>query len=148
MTGSILSGNPEKAGEILNGFLPSTISIRDTMGMQDSKESFYHGVILGMLSNENQSGYSVLSNREAGNGYLDIYLFSENDKIGAILEIKLAQNDNDYENACDKALKQIEEKDYTSIFRPIVTKTVYKYGIGCRLKYCQIKQGETEIRVY
>lgn len=143
---AFLAGEPEKAEEILNGFLDSTISIRDSMGMQDSKESFYHGVILGMLSNEGKSGYSVLSNREAGNGYLDICLFTKNKKTGAILEIKLAKSDDDYDNTCNKALEQIEKRDYSKVFRPIVTKTVYKYGIGCRLKYCQIKQGETEIR--
>lgn len=110
------------------------------MGVQDAKESFYHGVILGMLSNEGKSDYSVFSNREAGNGYLDICLFTKNRKIGAILEIKLAKSDDDFENACNKALEQIENRNYSNIFRPIITKTVYKYGIACRQKFCQIRQ--------
>lgn len=139
---AFLSGDSEKAEEILNEFLAKTISIRDTMGMQDSKESFYHGVILGMLSNEGGSGYFVISNRETGNGYLDICLFTTNRKTGAILEIKLAKNDDDFNNACDKALDQIEKRDYSKIFRPIVTPTVYKYGIACRQKFCQIRKKE------
>ncbi len=142
---AFLSGETEKAEEILNEFLVKTISIRDTMGIEDSKESFYHGLILGMLSNEGKSGYSVISNREAGNGYLDICLFTDNRKIGAILEIKLAKNDTDFDNACNKALEQIEKRDYKKIFRPIITKTVYKYGIACRQKLCQIKKAENII---
>ena len=139
---AFLSGDSEKAEEILNEFLVKTISIRDTIGMQDSKESFYHGVILGMLSNEGKSGYSIISNREAGKGYLDICLFTSNRKIGAILEIKLAKNDDDFDNACNKALEQIEKRDYKKIFRPIITKTVYKYAVACRQKFCQIKKAD------
>ena len=99
-----------------------------------------------MLSNEGKSGYTIKSNREAGKGYLDICILSKDMKTGAILEIKLAKKDDDYDNACNKALEQIEKRNYTKIFRPIVTKTVYKYGIACRHKFCQIRQGETEIR--
>lgn len=143
---AFLSGEPEKAQSILNNYTSTTIGLRDSMRQKDSKESFYHGIILGMLSNEGKSGYTVKSNREAGKGYLDICILSKDMKTGAILEIKLAKKDDDYDNACNKALEQIEKRNYTKIFRPIVTKTVYKYGIACRHKFCQIRQGETEIR--
>ncbi|MBR4329520.1 MAG: PD-(D/E)XK nuclease domain-containing protein, partial [Candidatus Riflebacteria bacterium] len=139
---AFLSGDSDKAQSILNSFTSKAISLRDSMRQKDSKESFYHGLILGMLSNEWREGYTVKSNREAGKGYLDICILSDDMKVGAILEIKLAKNDNDYDNACNKALKQIDKRNYTKIFRPIITKTVYKYGIACRQKLCQIRKSE------
>ncbi len=40
-----------------------------------SKKSFYHGIILGMLSNEGKSSYSVISNSGAVKDYLEyVYL--------------------------------------------------------------------------
>ena len=137
---AFLSGDSDKAQSILNSFTSKTIGLRDSMRQKDSKESFYHGLILGMLSNEWREGYSVKSNSEAGKGYLDICILSDDMSTGAILEIKLAKNDDDYDNACNKALEQIEKRDYKKIFRPIITKTVYKYGISCRQKFCQIKK--------
>ena len=138
---AFLSGDAETAENVFNDFLINTISLRDDMQQEDAKESFYHGILLGLLSSEYAKGCLVRSNKEAGKGYCDIYLTSSDRKTGAIIELKLAKSDDEFDSTCDKALEQINSRQYTDVFRPIITKTIYKYGISCRQKYCRIKLG-------
>ena len=138
---AFLTGDAEMAENIFNDFLSEIISVRDNMQQQDAKESFYHGILLGLLSSEYAKGCSVKSNQEAGKGYCDICLTSSDRKTGAIIELKLAKSDDEFDSACDEAIEQINSRQYTKVFRPIITKTIYKYGIACRQKYCKIKLG-------
>ncbi len=138
---AFLTGDAETAESIFNDFLSETITLRDDMRQEDAKESFYHGILLGLLSSEYAKGCSVKSNQEAGKGYCDICLTSSDRKTGAIIELKLAKSDDEFDSACDEAIEQINSRQYTKVFRPIITKTIYKYGIACRQKYCMIKQG-------
>ena len=42
------------------------------------------------------------------------------------------------ENDCKAALKQIEEKNYTQSLYQARIKTIFKYGIACRIKECRV----------
>ena len=138
MQQAFLTGDAETSENLINSFLQETISIRDSIGDLNAKESFYHGVVLGLLSNEGQNRYSIKSNREAGDGYYDICLLTTDEETGVILELKVAQSEN-MDKTCDNALKQIDDKRYAEIFDPEFIKHVYKYGIAFKRKRCKVK---------
>ena len=96
---------------LFNEFLSDSISIRDTYVKKEMKESFYHGMLLGLLRAE--GSWSVKSNAESGTGYTDILLEIPAAKAGCIIEVKYAENGK-YAQACAKAMKQIENGGYVS----------------------------------
>lgn len=134
---ALLQKNPEKAQKILSRFLRKVISIRDTYVAKDKKENFYHGIILGLLGYK--EGWVISSNKEAGEGYSDIFVGVEKDETAMILEIKYVEDeeDSDLEEGCKKALVQIKEKDYEDAAAGYVE--VIKFGIACRRKRCMIR---------
>ncbi|MBO4509952.1 MAG: PD-(D/E)XK nuclease domain-containing protein [Lachnospiraceae bacterium] len=77
----------------------------------DSDESFYHGIFLSMLYGT--QGYSVRSNREAGNGRTDIVLYPNRPKDPAILfELKVRKKFNEMEDGIEEAFTQIRDQKY------------------------------------
>ena len=48
-------------------------------------------------------------------------------------------DDKNLSKACEKALKQIEERKYDEIFRENGVNKILKYGIACYLKRCKVK---------
>lgn len=99
------------------------------------KENFYHGMLLGLLRAEGSWG--VKSNVESGVGYTDIRLEVPALKTGCIIEVKYAENGR-YEQACDEAMRQIEEDGYVQVLRSDGMRTIHKYGIACYRKSCKI----------
>ena len=132
---AICQGDAEKVEKIYNDFLMDSISIRDTSVRKEMKENFYHGMLLGLLKAE--ESWVVLSNVESGVGYTDIVLIVPNQGIGCIFEVKYAENGS-FDEACQEALKQIEEKGYVSVLRREEAKRIYKYGIACYKKSCRV----------
>ncbi len=135
---AFLTGDAKTAENIFNDFLSETISFRDDMQQQDAKESFYHGILLGLLSSEYAKVCRVKSNREAGTGYCDICLEDSRNGIGAVIEVKLANNKT-METACKEAMEQIKQRSYEEVFDAELVPTVYKYGVACKKKHCRIK---------
>ena len=104
----------------------------------DSREAFYHGFLLGILGN--MSDYLIKSNREAGNGRLDIMvLHPDVTKTPVILELKVSDTFKGLENACDSALMQIEEMKYDSWLPEEGYSDVWHYGVAFFKKQCKIK---------
>ena len=100
----------------------------DTMSYYDSYESFYHGFLLGILSQ--CSSWNIGSNTEAGKGRCDIIIMKRDKSVGMIIEIKEVKDYDELEKACEKGMKQIEEKDYTAKLRKYGYKKILKYAIG------------------
>ena len=100
----------------------------DTMSYYDSYESFYHVFLLGILSQ--CSSWNIGSNTEAGKGRCDIIIMKKDKSIGMIIEIKEVKDYEELEKACEKGMKQIEEKDYTAKLRKYGYKKILKYAIG------------------
>ena len=119
-----------------NDYLWKTISIRDTGARKGRKESFYHGVLLGLLGYREE--WDVRSNVETGEGYSDILIEITEERIGIVIEMKYAE-ENDLKTGCLEALKQIEERNYESRLRQDGMKTIYKYGIACWKKSCMVR---------
>ena len=88
------------------------IMLKSTSNWDTSKEAFYHGLSLGMLSYLDND-YYVTSNFEAGFGRYDVILEPKNKNNRAfILEFKVSDDENKLEKLSEEAIKQIEEKKY------------------------------------
>ena len=124
---------PEKAEELLNSYLWSTISIRDTASAK--KENFYHGILLGLLGYK--ENWIFKSNLESGTGYSDILMEVPENRTGIIIEVKYAENGN-LDVACEIALRQIEEKCYAAKLEEDGMRKILKYGIACYKKECKV----------
>ena len=132
---ALLSGNAENVEKQFTEYLAKTISIRDTFVRKPTKENFYHGILLGILSFK--SSWIVNSNQESGDGYSDIQIEIDEAETGIIIEVKYAHNAN-LESECQKALAQIESLDYVRHFREEGFHVVLKYGIACYKKRCRV----------
>ena len=132
---ALQNGNTAETEQELTGYLRKTISIRDTFVQKRMKENFYHGILLGILSF--RENWDVFSNKETGEGYSDICVEDPAKGIGMILEIKYAQ-DGDLERAAQKALSQIDEKEYEEILEEDGITSTLKYGIAFYKKQCKV----------
>lgn len=132
---ALKTGNAEEVERLFNDFMEKTISIRDTAVKKSFKESFYHGLLIGILSYKD--GWSVDSNGESGNGYYDIAAEIEREEIGIIIEVKYAENAQ-FESECQNAIKQINDNDYTAELKSDGMRTLWKYAIACYKKECKV----------
>ena len=80
--------------------------------------------------------WAVFSNREAGDGYSDIMIETDDD-TGIIIEVKYA-HDGDLDVGCKEALKQIEDTRYEEELRDEGMERILKYGIVCYKKRCKV----------
>ena len=128
--------NTKKIEEIFSDYLWNTISIRDTASSK--KENFYHGVLLGLLGYK--SNWLVKSNAESGFGYSDILVEVPKNRTGIVIELKYAEDGN-MDAACEKALQQIEDRDYAAKLKDDGMRNIIKYGIACYKKNCKVVLG-------
>ena len=137
---ALKNGEETKVGEIFESYLKKTISIRDTFVKKASKENFYHGILLGILGVKEE--WYVSSNQESGEGYSDILVETENSETVILIEVKYA-NDGNLDQACKRALQQIEEKKYDEELRENGVDKILKYGIACYMKRCKVKLADS-----
>ena len=128
------AGDAAAIQEMLGDYLWDSISVRDTAVRRNMKENFYHGMLLGLL--QNQDNWLVKSNAETGEGYSDISI-QTSDRTGIVIELKYA-DDGNLEKACGEALGQIEEKKYAEGLKRRGTKKIIKYGIAFYEKECMV----------
>ena len=106
------------------------IMLKSTSNWDTSKEAFYHGLSLGMLSYLDND-YYVTSNFEAGFGRYDVVLEPKNRNDRAfILEFKVADAENKLEKLSKEAIKQIEEKKYGINLKSKEIKEITSVGIA------------------
>lgn len=128
-------GDAVEMQKLLNGFMSDSISIRDTCVKKEMKENFYHGMLLGLLQIE--GSWRIRSNVESGIGYTDIRLEVPSEKTGCVIEVKYAEKGK-YDQACAKAMKQIEDGGYAETLKQDGMQVIHKYGIACYKKSCKI----------
>ena len=58
--------------------------------------------------------------------------------MAILIEVKYA-NDENLEQACERALKQVEERKYDQELRENGVDKILKYGIACYRKRCKVK---------
>lgn len=132
---ALLNQNPEKVESIFTEYMKKTISIRDTFAQKPTKENFYHGLLLGILGFK--ENWSVMSNRESGDGFGDILIRIEDEDVGIVIEVKYA-DDGNLQGECEKALQQIIDIRYTEALEQEGIHIIIKYGIACYRKKCKV----------
>lgn len=132
---ALLNGKPETVEQLFTAYTKKTISVRDTFVKKPTKENFYHGILLGILSFK--GGWMVTSNKETGDGFSDIMVRIDDSDTGIVIEIKYAE-DGELEAECCKALEQIQTKRYEEAFWEADVHKILKYGIACNRKNCRV----------
>ena len=128
-------GNAEEVERCFTGYMRKTVSIRDTFVRKATKENFYHGMLIGLLGFK--EGWTVMSNREAGDEFSDIQVLIDDAETGIVIEVKYAQN-GDLEAECQKALTQMRALHYEEGMRNAGIRKILKYGIACWKKTCKV----------
>lgn len=123
---------------LFNSYLQKTISIRDTYTRRERKESFYHGILLGLLSH--REDWTIVSNAESGDGFGDILIEIVEKRIGIVIEVKYPASGN-LETGCKDALDQIKAMGYPTRLLQDGMTTIIPYGIACRKKRCLVQTG-------
>lgn len=125
---ALLNEDEDKANEILNELLFKLISY------YDFKESFYHGVLLGIFST-----YNISSNKEAGLGRYDLAILPEYKKKRAVLlEFKVCHHEKELDLMAQVACKQILDNKYIEGLNEQRYSDVIAYGIAFYKKECVI----------
>lgn len=134
---ALVKGDVEYTCQYLQHILLKMVSFYDTR----PKESFYHGLLLGMTCLLEGTVYHVESNRESGYARFDLAVFPlQAGKAGVIMEFKVADSVQQLEAKAQEALQQIECKAYITEFQKRNVQHVWKYGIAFCGKHVKIVQ--------
>ena len=121
-------GKADKVQNYLNRILSNSISVYDTKNFKFGKESSYHALLVGLLAGNDN--WLVKSNVEAGEGFADIIVETDDPDKGIVLELKYADETSGMENACQKALNQIRDKRYDEYLKNDGITDILYYGIS------------------
>ena len=122
-----------KVKESLRNFMITCISSFD-----GAAEGFYHGMMLGLVAGMS-SRYYVRSNRESGEGRLDLVLEPKLKNLpGIIMEFKAVKDEGSLAKAAEKALAQIDAKNYDADLQDRGINDIAKYGIAFAGKKVEI----------
>ncbi|MCR0203328.1 ATP-binding protein [[Clostridium] innocuum] len=117
-----------QAADILNNILFQSISYFDY------DEKFYHGLLIGMLSE-----YQTVSNGEAGLGRFDIAILPlSRMSRGVVLELKVAKQEEDLQKLSEEACRQIRDMKYIEGLQKKGYEDILGYGIAFYKKSCII----------
>ena len=129
-------GDNEAVELFLNRTLSNSISVFDAKGRDAERENSYHMLLVGLLAGK--ADWLVRSNVEAGEGFADIIVETDDLDAGVIVELKYAQTMTAMEKSCAKALAQIREKRYAEYLHNNGREKVLLYGIAFCKKRCRV----------
>ena len=128
-------GDTEGIEQYLNRVLSNSISIFDTKARKEEKESSYHNLLVGILTGN--ADWLVKSNVEAGEGFEDIIVETDDPVSGIVAELKYTKDFGEMEAACQKALQQIKDRRYQEYLLNDDRKDIQLYGIAFCKKRCR-----------
>lgn len=129
-------GNTKGVECYLTKILSNSISIFDTKARNGEKESSYHTLLIGLLSGN--TDWLVKSNVEAGEGFADIIVETEDPDTGIIAELKYSKEVSEMEQACANAIAQIKDRRYEEYLLNDGRRNILLYGIAFCKKRCKI----------
>lgn len=149
---SLLEGKVDDATEYLNNVLLNMASFFDTKSKvtdNQKPESFYHGLVLGMVAQETE--YHIESNGDSGFGRYDIMMIPVNNRLpkdsdlpAVIIEFKIFEErkEKDLDDTAGRALAQIEDRKYETklVDMGFDRDRILKYGFGFSGKEVKIKK--------
>lgn len=129
-------GNTQIMEMYLNKVLSNSVSVFDTKARNEEKESSYHNLLIGILSGNED--WLVKSNVEAGEGFADIIVETDDPDEGIIAELKYTKDFKAMEKSCEKALKQIKDRRYQEYLLNNDRQKIMYYGIAFCRKRCKV----------
>ena len=132
-------GDTEGVEQYLNRVLSNSISVFDTKARKEEKESSYHNLLVGILTGN--ADWLVKSNVEAGEGFADIIVETDDPGAGIVAELKYTKNFDDMKMTCQKAIDQIRDRRYQEYLLNDDRKDIRLYGITfCKKRCCAISE--------
>ena len=132
-------GDTEGVEQYLNRILSNSISVFDTKARKEEKESSYHNLLVGILTGN--ADWLVKSNVEAGEGFADIIVETDDPDAGIVVELKYTKNFDELKAASQKALDQIRDRRYQEYLLNDDRKSIRLYGIAfCKKRCCAISE--------
>ena len=132
-------GDTEGIEQYLNRILSNSISVFDTKARKEEKESSYHNLLVGILTGN--ADWLVKSNVEAGEGFADIIVETDDPDAGIVVELKYTKNFDELKAASQKALDQIRDRRYQEYLLNDDRKNIRLYGIAfCKKRCCAISE--------
>ena len=132
-------GDTEGVEQYLNRILSNSISVFDTKARREEKESSYHNLLVGILTGN--ADWLVKSNVEAGEGFADIIVETDDPDAGIVVELKYTKNFDELKAASQKALAQIRDRRYQEYLLNDDRKNIRLYGIAfCKKRCCAISE--------
>lgn len=132
-------GDTEGVEQYLNRVLSNSISVFDTKARKEEKESSYHNLLVGILTGN--ADWLVKSNVEAGEGFADIIVETDDPDAGIVAELKYTKNFDDMKMTCQKAIDQIRDRRYQEYLLNDDRKNIRLYGITfCKKRCCAISE--------
>ena len=128
-------GNTDGVEMYLNRIMSNSISVFDIKTGEGKKEISYHNLLVGILTGN--ADWLVKSNVEAGEGFADIIVETEDPNAGIVVELKYAKDYNNMEQACRAALDQINDRRYQEYLLNDGRKDITLYGIAFCKKRCK-----------
>lgn len=128
-------GNTDGVEMYLNRIMSNSISVFDIKTGEGKKEISYHNLLVGILTGNAE--WLVKSNVEAGEGFADIIVETEDPNAGIIVELKYTKNYDEMEQACKAALDQINDRRYQEYLLNDGRKDITLYGIAFCKKRCK-----------
>ena len=128
-------GNTDGVEIYLNRIMSNSISVFDIKTGEGKKEISYHNLLVGILTGN--ADWLVKSNVEAGEGFADIIVETEDPNAGIIVELKYTKNYDEMEQACKAALDQINDRRYQEYLLNDGRKDITLYGIAFCKKRCK-----------
>ena len=111
----------------------------DTKARKEEKESSYHNLLVGILTGN--ADWLVKSNVEAGEGFADIIVETDDPDAGIVVELKYTKNFDELKAASQKALDQIRDRRYQEYLLNDDRKSIRLYGIAfCKKRCCAISE--------
>ena len=132
-------GDTEGVEQYLNRILSNSISVFDTKARKEEKESSYHNLLVGILTGN--ADWLVKSNVEAGEGFADIIVETDDPDARIVAELKYTKNFDDMKMTCQKAIDQIRDRRYQEYLLNDDRKDIRLYGITfCKKRCCTISE--------
>jgi len=123
---AMLRGDDVELSERLESLLVSATSYHD-FG-RGSVEAIYQAFMVGLLVHLERT-HRVTSNREAGFGRADILVTPRTPGPGAVLELKVVSRHETPEQALERAVTQLQDKDYAAEVRAGGATEVHQYAV-------------------
>ena len=133
---AVEEGNTESIEKYLNRTLSDSISVFDTKAPETEKENSYHTFLVGLLAGN--PDWLVKSNVEAGEGFADIVVETENPDSGIIFELKYSREAAGLDKACEKAIAQMKDRRYEEYLKNDGRHDLLFYGVAFYKKRCKV----------